>query len=98
LKQPSPQLVDNCTCGTIPFPLYREFPGLAIYIKIKVFLNKKTSTANLSSIQKLEKKHANTKGMALISLAMLSILPLFLVVKQIDPLKMNQFPNYYKYF
>ena len=27
LKQPSPQLVDNCTYGTVPFPLYREFPG-----------------------------------------------------------------------
>jgi hypothetical protein len=26
LKQPSPQLVDDCTSGTIPFPLYREFP------------------------------------------------------------------------
>jgi hypothetical protein len=27
LRQPSPQLVDDCTCGTIPFPLFREFPG-----------------------------------------------------------------------
>jgi hypothetical protein len=26
LKQPSPQLVDDCTCSTIPFPLYREIP------------------------------------------------------------------------
>ena len=24
----NPQLVDNCTCGTILFPLYRYFPGL----------------------------------------------------------------------
>jgi hypothetical protein len=29
LKQPSPLLIDDCTCGTIPFPLYREFPDPA---------------------------------------------------------------------
>jgi hypothetical protein len=29
LKQPSPQLVDNCTWGSTPFPLDREFPAPA---------------------------------------------------------------------
>jgi hypothetical protein len=29
LKQPSKQLADKCTCGTIPFPQYRDFPVLA---------------------------------------------------------------------
>jgi hypothetical protein len=33
LRQPSPQLIDDCTFGTIPFPLYREFPGYMVFFK-----------------------------------------------------------------
>ena len=36
-KQPSPQLVDDCTCGTIPFPLYRDFPASSIKLGLHTF-------------------------------------------------------------
>jgi hypothetical protein len=28
IRQPSPELIDHSTCGTIPFPLHKEFPDL----------------------------------------------------------------------
>ena len=31
-QQPILQLIDNCICGTIPFPLYRDFPALTQHI------------------------------------------------------------------
>jgi hypothetical protein len=39
LRQPSPQLVD-CTCGTIPFPLYREFPAYTTKFCLTVIKNR----------------------------------------------------------
>jgi hypothetical protein len=32
MKQPSPQMVDNGTCGTISLTLYREFPAKIIKV------------------------------------------------------------------
>ena len=31
-QQPILQLVDNCTSGKVTFPLYRDFPGLFIFV------------------------------------------------------------------
>jgi hypothetical protein len=36
LRQPSPQLVDDCTCGTILFLLYREF----LHASVRIDVNK----------------------------------------------------------
>ena len=35
-EQPILQLIDNCPLGTIPFPLYRGFPGQDIYLGLFV--------------------------------------------------------------
>ena len=73
----------------------------SIYIKIKLFVKKGASILNhnLINIPTLKKKkYANKKALVSICVAMITILPLFLFFKQMDPLKMNQYPNYYTYW
>ncbi len=58
VRQPSPQLFDDCTCGTIPFHLYRDFPVMAYLVDtyelqshwrlFKVLLGIQTASGNVT--------------------------------------------------
>ena len=50
-QQPILQLIDNCTCGTIPFPLYRDFPGeTKVDIDLPNYLIKKSKCQKVTTV------------------------------------------------